>query len=265
MTDFQRQFFARLNIKNKEIVSFKDLPNIMYAMSQSVPFENLNILENNFKEISKENLKEKILLNNRGGLCYELNPTMYYFLKDSKFDVHLVSGTVYNNANSIWAVDSGHIATVLKYHNELYLIEVGFGSYLPLAPVPFSGEVVHSVTGDYRIRKETTEKGNYILEMRKNNEFLDQSSTNDWTVGYASHLEEVNVEKANAAQKIIVEHEGSPFNKVPLIVKLTENGHASLTKDSLTIAKNGKKTKETVTEEQYKNLLHSTFGITLNF
>ncbi|MBJ3793538.1 arylamine N-acetyltransferase, partial [Bacillus sp. OA1] len=34
-------------------------------------------------------------------------------------------------------------------------------------------------------------------------------------------------------------------------------------KDSLTIAKNGKKTKENVTVMQYKNLLHSKFGITL--
>ncbi|MGW5951647.1 arylamine N-acetyltransferase family protein [Bacillus mycoides] len=263
MTDFQKQFFARLNIEEKHKVSFEDLPNIMYAMAQSVPFENLNILENNFKEISKENLKEKILINNRGGLCYELNPAMYYLLKDSKFDVHLVSGTVYNAANSIWAVDSGHIATVLQHHNELYLIEVGFGSYLPLSPVPFSGEIVHSVTGDYRIRKETTEKGNYILEMRKSNEFLDQSSTDDWTVGYAFYLEEVDETKANAAQKIIVEHEGSPFNKVPLVVKLTHDGHVSLTKDSLTVTKNRNKTKETITKEQYTNLLHSTFGITL--
>ncbi|MBK5433872.1 arylamine N-acetyltransferase [Bacillus sp. TH25] len=263
MTDFQKQFFARLNIEEKQKVSFEDLPNIMYAMSQSVPFENLNILENNFKAISKENLKEKILINNRGGLCYELNPAMYYLLKDSKFDVHLVSGTVYNAANSIWAVDSGHIATVLQHHNELYLIEVGFGSYLPLSPVPFSGEIVHSVTGDYRIRKETTEKGNYILEMRKNNEFLDQSSTDDWTVGYAFYLEEVDETKANAAQKIIVEHEGSPFNKVPLVVKLTHDGHVSLTKDSITVTKNRNKTKETITKEQYTNLLHSTFGITL--
>ncbi|MGG0207061.1 arylamine N-acetyltransferase family protein [Bacillus mycoides] len=263
MTDFQKQFFARLNIEEKHKVSFEDLPNIMYAMAQTVPFENLNILENNFKEISKKNLKEKILINNRGGLCYELNPTMYYFLKDSKFDVHLVSGTVYNAANSIWAVDSGHIATVLQHHNELYLIEVGFGSYLPLSPVPFSGEIVHSVTGDYRIRKETTEKGNYILEMRKSNEFLNQSSTDDWTVGYAFYLEEVDETKANAAQKIIVEHEGSPFNKVPLVVKLTHDGHASLTKDSLTVTKNRNKTKETITKEQYTNLLHSTFGITL--
>lgn len=52
------------------------------------------------------------------------------------------------------------------------------------------------------------------------------------------------MKKANAAQKIIVEHDGSPFNKVPLIVKLTEDGHASLTKDSLTIAKNSKKRKK---------------------
>ena len=78
----------------------------MYAMAQTVPFENLNILEKNFKKYQKK-FEEKILVNNRGGLCYELNPTMYYFLKDSGFDVHLVSGTVYNATNSIWAVDSG--------------------------------------------------------------------------------------------------------------------------------------------------------------
>lgn len=58
-----------------------------------------------------------------------------------------------------------------------------------------------------------TEKGNYMLEMRKNNEFLDQSSTDDWTLGYAFYIEEVDEEKANAAQKIIVEHEDSPLTK----------------------------------------------------
>ncbi|KFN01192.1 arylamine N-acetyltransferase [Bacillus clarus] len=263
MTEFQKRFFSRLNIQEKDSVSFEDLNAILSAMAQAVPFENLNILQNTFKEISKETLQEKILIHNRGGLCYELNPTMYYFLKDCGFHVHLVSGTVYHAPTSTWAVDSGHIATVLHHNNELYLIEVGFGSYLPLAPVPFSGEIVHSITGDYRIRKETTEKGNYILEMRKNNEFLDQSSTEDWVSGYAFYIEEVDETKVNAAQKIIVEHEESPFNKVPLIVKVTHDGHASLTKDSLTVTKQGEKFKESVTEEEYKNILHSTFGITL--
>ena len=58
MTDFQNNF-CKIKYRRKQKVSFEDLPNIMYAMAQTVPFENLNVLEKNFKEISKENLKEK--------------------------------------------------------------------------------------------------------------------------------------------------------------------------------------------------------------
>ena len=58
MTDFQNNF-CKIKYRRKTKVSFEDLSNIMYAMAQTVPFENLNILENNFTEISKENLKEK--------------------------------------------------------------------------------------------------------------------------------------------------------------------------------------------------------------
>ncbi|WP_459500235.1 arylamine N-acetyltransferase family protein [Bacillus sp. C1] len=263
MTELQKQFFSRLNIQERESISFEDLNEILHAMAQAVPFENLDIIQGTVKEISKEHLQEKILAHNRGGLCYELNPTMYYFLKDCGFNVHLISGTVYNTPSATWAVDSGHVATVLKHNDELYLIEVGFGSYLPLAPVPFSGETVHSVTGDYRIRKATTAKGNYMLEMKKNPEFLDVASSEEWGLGYAFYIEEIDERKLNEAQKIIVEHEESPFNKVPLIVKLTSDGHASLTKDSFTVTKQGKKRKEEISKEQYTSLLYSTFGIQL--
>lgn len=85
---------------------------------------------------------------------------------------------------------------------------------------------------------------------------MDQSSTDDWTLGYAFYIEEVD-EKSKCSTKIIVEHDGSPFNKVPLIVKLTEDGHASLTKDSLTIAKTVK-TKEKL---QMCNIKAFTFKI----
>ena len=56
-----------------------------------------------------------------------------------------------------------------------------------------------------------TEKGNYILEMRKNNEFLDQSSADDWTLGYAFYIEEVDEEKANTAQKLSLNMKGHPL------------------------------------------------------
>ncbi len=76
----------------------------MYAMAQTVPFENLDTRKQLYRNIKRKS-KEKILVNNLGGLCYELI-LQYYFLKDAGFGVHLVSGTVYNAANSIWAVDS---------------------------------------------------------------------------------------------------------------------------------------------------------------
>lgn len=262
MTELQRHFFSRLNIKERETISFEDLNAILYAMAQSVPFENLDIINGNVKEISKENLQEKILIKKRGGICYELNPIMYYFLADCGLDVHLLSGTVYVPASKTWAGDEGHVATILKHNNELYLIEVGFGSFLPLAPVPFSGEVVHSVTGDYRIRKETTEKGTYILEMRNNIEFMGVESSEGWEIGYAFNLEAIDIKKLNQVQKLIVEHEFSPFNKAPLIVRLTDDGHVSLTKTSLTTKKNGTKSKDSITDNQYSELLNTIFGIT---
>lgn len=118
-------------------------------------------------------MKEKILVNNCGGFCYEFNFIMYYFLKDFGFDVYFVLGIVYNVVNFIWVVDFGYIVIVLIYYNEFYLIEVGFGLYLFFVFVFFLGEVIYFVIGDYCICKEMIEKGNYILEMWKNNEFLD--------------------------------------------------------------------------------------------
>ncbi|SCL95167.1 N-acetyltransferase [Bacillus cytotoxicus] len=64
-------------------------------------------------------------------------------------------------------------------------------------------------------------------------------------------------------KKTIVEHKDSPFNKVPLITKLTSDGHVSLTKDSLTVTKQGEKRKEKITKQQYLNLLHAIFDIRL--
>ncbi len=59
MTDLQKQFFSRLHIKEKESISFEDLNEILYAMAQTVPFENLDIIQGKVKEISKRTSSRK--------------------------------------------------------------------------------------------------------------------------------------------------------------------------------------------------------------
>ncbi|PGS57871.1 arylamine N-acetyltransferase, partial [Bacillus cereus] len=88
--------------------------------------------------MSRTNIQEKLLLNKRGGLCYELNSLLYYFLSDCGFDVYRVAGTVYDLSGNKWKPDDGHVIIILKHENQKYIIDGGFASHLPLHPVPFN-------------------------------------------------------------------------------------------------------------------------------
>ncbi|MEV2911216.1 arylamine N-acetyltransferase [Paenibacillus larvae] len=231
-----------------------------------LPYENLDVMGKNIKEISRRNVQNKLLLNNRGGLCYELNSLLYYFLCDSGFDVYRVAGTVYDLKGDKWKPDDGHVIIILQYLNQTYIVDGGFASHLPLYPVPFNGEVISSQTGKYRIRKQDTEKGTYVLEMRKGEngetaQFLGSEPTDMWRTGYAFTLDEIDTKKVNEIQDIIVKHPESPFNKGHIVCKLIENGHVSLTKRTFTETKKGQKIKKKITEKEYHQILKDVFNI----
>ncbi|AKF95795.1 arylamine N-acetyltransferase family protein [Brevibacillus laterosporus] len=269
LTELQKNFFSRLQISPVEDVTFEDLHGILLQMGYVLPYENLDVMDKNIRKISRENVQEKLLLTHCGGLCYELNSLLYYFLIDCGFDVYRVSGTVYDLGSGKWKPDDGHVIIILNYNNQKYIIDGGFASHLPLYPVPFSGEVISSQTGKYRIRKQNTEKGTYLLEMKKGEngesaQFLDSEPTNTWRTGYAFTLDEIDTNKVNVIQNIIVEHPESPFNKGYIICKLIEDGHISLTKRSFTETKKGQKRKRTINEEEYHQILTEVFNIVPN-
>lgn len=265
MTDLQKYFFSRLQMSPKD-VQFNDLHEILLQMGHMLPYENIDVMERDFREISRTNIQEKLLLNNRGGLCYELNSLLYYFLNDCGFDVYRVAGTVYDLSGDKWKPDDGHVIIILKHEGQKYIIDGGFASHLPLYPVPFSDEVISSQTGKYRIRKQDTEKGTYLLEMRKGEngetaQFLDSEPSDTWRTGYAFTLDKIDTKKVNDIQDIIVHHPESPFNKGHIICKLTENGHISLTKRNFTKTHKGQKMKRAITEGEYHQILTEVFDI----
>ncbi|PGS74406.1 arylamine N-acetyltransferase [Bacillus cereus] len=266
MTDLQNYFFSRLQMPPKENLQFKDLHDLLLQMGRMLPYENIDVMEGTFQEISRTNLQEKLLLNKRGGLCYELNSLLYYFLSDCGFDVYRVAGTVYDLSGDTWKPDDGHVIIILKHKNKKYVIDGGFASHLPLYPVPFTGEVISSQTGKYRIREQDTDKGTYLLEMRKGEngetaQFLDSEPSDTWRTGYAFTLDKIDEKKVNDIQDIIVHHPESPFNKRYIICKLTESGHLSLTKRSFTTTHKGQKIKRAITEEEYDQILTQVFAI----
>lgn len=87
------------------------------------------------KNISKDNLIEKLLIQKRGGLCYELNSLLYYFLIDCGFQVYKVAGTVYDLYDNKWKPDDGHVIIILSHEDKDYVVDAGYASHLPLHPV----------------------------------------------------------------------------------------------------------------------------------
>jgi len=249
-------FRKRIGFTESNNISFSDLEHILMETAFNIPFENICIINKNTNEITKESLIQKILLENEGGLCYELNAIMYLFLIENGFNASLVSGVVYDSINSEYQnIGRTHVTILLSHEGRMYLIDTGFGANLPLKPVPLNGEVVISQNGEFRIKKENTAFGNYILELKL------KHKDHDWRIGYAFDSERTinDLSDLNEIQTIITEHEKSPFNKNPLITKLTNEGNVTLTNNSFTQWKNGSVLKEEIENEKFKELMKRIF------
>ncbi|WP_453995813.1 arylamine N-acetyltransferase family protein [Bacillus nitroreducens] len=257
MSELNTLFRKRIGIPEHEKLTFESLDDILEKTANTIPFENLCIIEKRTNDINKENLTKKILVKHEGGLCYELNTLLYYFLVDNGFNVVMTRGITYNHMNQEFSRAGRTHVTILATHEErTYLVDTGFGGNLPLKPVPLTGETVTSNNGEFRIKKVNTEHGDYILEIKLRHKDA------DFKTGFAFDSKQIvsDMSEVNDVQKIIVEHEGSPFNKHPLVTRLTPKGNVTLTDTSFTQWIDGIVTKEEIDKTRFQELLEEHFG-----
>lgn len=258
MNELNALFRKRIGIPENETITFEALDNILEKTAKKIPFENFCIIENKTNDINKENLINKILINNEGGLCYELNSIFYFFLIENGFNAVLARGVVYENATQEYlTLGRTHVTILITYEEQTYIIDTGFGGNLPLKPVPLTGETVTSTNGEFRINKVNSEHGDYVLEMK-----LKHKDT-AWKIGYAFDSKKPikDLSELNEIQTIIAEHQESPFNKNPLITRLTTGGNITLTNTSFTQWMDGIAAKENIDNVRFKELLKQHFGI----
>lgn len=258
MSELNALFRKRIGIPENETITFEALDNVLEKTAKKIPFENFCIIENKINDINKENLINKILINKEGGLCYELNSTFYFFLIENGFNAVLARGVVYENATQEYlTLGRTHVTILITYEEQKYLIDTGFGGNLPLKPVPLTGETVTTTNGEFRIKKVNSEHGDYVLEMKL------KHKDKAWRIGYAFDSKKPikDVSEFNEIQTIIAEHQESPFNKNPLITRLTTGGNITLTNTSFTQWIDGIATKENIDNVKFKQLLKQHFGM----
>lgn len=256
INNLDKRFRDRIHFSTSSPLTFNDLDSILEKMAHTIPFENVCIIEKRTKEMTKENLIDKMLVRKEGGLCYELNSLLYLFLKKNQFEASLIQGIVYDAATGEFGnMGRTHVAILVQHENQLYIVDGGFGGNIPLKPVPLSGETVSSSNGEFRIRECHTAHGHYQLELK-----LKHKDT-DWRIGYAFDTGETisDVSRLESVRVTVEEHSDSPFNKHPLLTKRINDGSVTLTDKSFTRWEAGKVTKEKIDGERYNELLDIWF------
>ncbi len=261
MTKLNSLFRKRIGFPEHEALTFDKLDDVLEKTAKEIPFENICILNNTASEPSKENLTQKILEKYEGGLCYELNPLLYYFLVENNWDASLTRGIIYGGSSQSWSpTGKTHVVILLQNSGQTYLVDTGFGGNLPLKPVPLNEGIVTSSNGQFRVRRASTDYGDYVFEMKL------KHKDKDWRTGYAFDSRQSVADQGELAkiQQIIMEHEASAFNKGPLLTRLTDTGNITLTESSLTEWKDGKIQKLPVTQRDFNKLVQEHFGIKIN-
>ncbi|GAA0429886.1 arylamine N-acetyltransferase [Virgibacillus salarius] len=249
MNHFINGFFKRIKYNGSTHISFNDIPTLMFQFAKHIPFENLDVINNERSQVSKHTLQQKLLDNPRGGLCYELNPLFYYVLREVGYNVKMIAASIILPKNGLQGT---HISTILTYDERTYIVDVGFGSHLALQPIPLTGETISSRTGNYRIVEQHDDKAIYALEKITNGKI---------EASYTFTLDAVDEEYLTKVKEIIKKDERSPFNRSILVTKLTEEGHITLTKDTITEIRQGIKNKQEINPTVFQQLLANRFGI----
>ena len=261
MKDLNDLFRQRIGFSENDQITLENLDTVLELTAAAIPFENLCAIAGDTSVLNEETLMDKIINRNEGGLCYELNGILYLFLKGNDLDVQLIRGAVYvSEKESFSPTGSTHSAILLTYGGKRYIVDTGFGGNLPLKPVPIEGTEISTPTGEFRVVKEESQYGDYFFELKL------KHKDSEWRKGYAfDSLNPVKeVDELTGAKKIITEHPQSPFNKKPLLTKVTADGSMILTETSFTWWKNGQMVKEEIDAGRFKELAREHFKIWLS-
>ena len=135
-----------------EVKTIDDIQKLIKAHVSTFAFSSLKVLLEDEISLDLENIYKSLVVEKRGGYCFEHNKLMYEVLKELGFDVEFYLARVVNNLDN--EVPQTHRFTLLNYDGEKYLIDVGIGFRSPSVPIKFREETTISHLGiKYKIEK----------------------------------------------------------------------------------------------------------------
>ena len=231
---------------------------LQLAHLRSVPFENLDIGLKRVIQLNEQALWEKIIVNKRGGFCYELNGLFAWLLKQIGFDVTYLNARDYHEADNTFGIDFDHLTLMVQAPGKStrWLVDVGWGDTFTQ---PLDIDDHDWQEQESRAYKLERFRDGYQLWQRDWGGKIERQYYFDLT----PHQFPAEYEAACHY------HQTSPqsiFTRGSIISIATPDGRITLEDGRLIMTKNGERTERVIENKtKYLALLKKHFDITLEF
>ncbi|MFP2912254.1 arylamine N-acetyltransferase family protein [Pyxidicoccus sp. 3LFB2] len=223
------------------------------AHLQAVPFENLDIHLKRPILLDEEAFFQKVVVQRRGGFCYELNGLFARLLRTLGHRVTLLSARVATQPDgSAYGPEFDHLALLVEDASGRWLADVGFGECF-LEPLRFDERGVQVQDGrGYRLDEE----GEALVVWSE--------TPKGWEAQYAvSPTPRQLADFAGMCHHQQTSPE-SHFTKGRLCTRTTPDGRITLKEGALVVTTHGVRHQEPLPDEAaWRDALARHFGITL--
>lgn len=222
------RYLERINYHGSYTPNLETLRKLQRQHILSVPFENLDVCNHIPIELLTPVIFDKIVKQNRGGFCYELNSLFYELLVDLGFDAKMISGRSFDKKNKRYRKDFTHLAIIVHLHNTDYLVDVGYGEFT-FAPLEITPNVI-----------QNDERGQFIID-HYSNDLLKVSSLKK-NRKMPLFLFGLNSKQLSEFEDMCYVQQispHSPFTQAKLISLATEKGRVTISGDLLIISDSG--------------------------
>ena len=239
----EKAYLKRIGLENFPMrADLNSLDKVIYAHLTHVAFENLDTWGRGVAPDLRINyLFDKIVENNRGGWCFELNSLFYAFLKKVGFECYMVISHVMNGETELRP--PAHCSVIVTLDGRKYFCDVGFGGNVPFGAMSFEGE------------------SRFGFRLRKNGDFTELYNENLGCVALQFRDVPVSAVDFVPLNYYISQLSTSPFRNDLRVNIRYENGSASLVNREFKCRRGDEKIEKIVDADEIPNILREYFFI----
>ncbi len=162
-----KNYLQILNLHDREL-DFEFLNDVVTRHVATFAFSSVGCQLGKDLPLDFESLYQRIVIQRRGGYCFEQNGLLYGVLEELGFSPKLFLARVIHNQDTHPGLT--HRITMVEYEGQLYVLDVGFGFLGPRLPVPMSEIESNDGKKTFRIAEGRT--GEYHMQIFKDGDFF---------------------------------------------------------------------------------------------